>query len=109
MDISGRAEDIYIRSSLLAAKMIKEIIEETPTPVPQKGTPFIFARRTPEQSLIPDGISMEKMYDFIRMLDAQGYPKAYFDRGGFRFEFSFADMEKGKIEAKVKITKSKLS
>jgi len=43
------------------------------------------------------------------MLDAQGYPKAYFDRGGFRFEFSFADMEKGKIEAKVKITKSKLS
>ena len=32
--------------------------------------------------------SIEKIYDFIRMLDAPGYPRAFLDLNEFRVEFS---------------------
>ena len=46
-----------------------------------------------------------KLYDFIRMLDADGYPQAFLVWRGYRFEFHDAKLEKETLTTKVKITK----
>lgn len=102
---SGSAEEIYIRATYKAAEMIRRIVSEEIEPVPQKGEPTIFKRRTPEESRITDVHDLNKVFDLIRMLDAEGYPKAFIESNGLRFEFSRATLRNGRIEADVTITK----
>jgi len=102
---SGSAEEIYIRATYKAAEMIRRIISEELEAVSQKGKPIVFRRRRPEESQIPDLESLQQLYDFIRMLDAEGYPKAFIESNGLRFEFSRAALYDGRIEANVTITK----
>jgi len=103
LSLGGNAEEIYIRASHLAVKMIKQIIEETPTPIPQTGHIENFKRRKPEQSQIPQLDSLITLHDFIRMLDAENYPKAFIDHQGFRYEFTRSALYNGKIVADVTI------
>lgn len=102
--LMGNAEEIYIRATYLSAEMIKRIIREQPEPVPQTGEPTIFKRRKPEESEIPSIGSLEALYDFIRMLDAEGYPYAFLKYKGFRYEFRRAALYDGRIVADVIIT-----
>lgn len=67
--LEGSAEEIYIRASYLAAKMILRIIEERIEPVLQTGEPVIFKQRRPYQSRIPELLNIQALYDFIRMLE----------------------------------------
>lgn len=70
---NGLAEDLYTKASDIAANMIKEIITRHTKPHPQKGK-VVSKKKKPEQSLIPVGLTARALYDFIRMLDAEGYP-----------------------------------
>ncbi len=106
MSLKGTAQEILIRSSALAARMIARIIHEKPEPKEQGGEPVIFERRTPEQSRIPAGLSREALYDFIRMLDGEGYPAAFMESEGFRYEFRNAVFYDDRLEAQVTITPS---
>ncbi len=101
----GSAEEILIRASDIVFDMIKYLVENELSPVEQEGEPTIFKRRQPEESRIPDLESLQQLYDFIRMLDAEGYPKAFIESHGLRFEFSRAALYDGRIEADVTITK----
>jgi len=101
--LEGNAEEIYIRATHKAAQMIKRIISEQPEPVPQVGEVVLFKRRKPEESEIPKLDSLQDLSDFVRMLDAEGYPKAFIIYKGFRFEFSRAALYNGRIEANVTI------
>lgn len=107
--LEGLAEEIYIRASKIIAEMIKFIIKNEPQPVPQSGDVVVFKRREPEESNIASSMdaskNLEDMFDFIRMLDADTYPKAFIEVNGFRFEFSRPALRTGYIEADVKITK----
>jgi methionyl-tRNA formyltransferase len=103
--LEGNAEEIYIRATYLAADMIKYIIFERPNPNPQEGEIVLFKRRRPEESEIPMTGSLLELYDFIRMLDAEGYPNAFIDYDGFRYEIRRAALYDGRIIADVKITK----
>jgi methionyl-tRNA formyltransferase len=103
LSLEGNAEEIYIRATYLSAEMIKEIIETLPTPIPQSGEVVMFKRRTPDESVISKLNSLVELYDFIRMLDAEGYPKAFIEYNGFRYEFFRANLYEGCIEADVKI------
>ncbi len=105
LPLYGTAEEIYIRATNIIVEMIKTIIETNPTPVPQSGETVKFKRRTPEQSNIANLDSRERIYDFIRMLDAEGYPHAYLETKHFRFEFTRATLRKDSILADVRITK----
>lgn len=106
LSLHGNAEEIYIRASDLTFKMIGVIIEKKPEPVPQEGDVIEFKRRKPEQSELPMTDNLRKIYDYIRMLDAEGYPKAYVDRNGLRFEFERASLKVGYIKADVIIKKN---
>jgi methionyl-tRNA formyltransferase len=103
LSLEGSAEEIYIRASYLSARMIRQIIEQKPTPLPQTGKPVLFERRKPQESRIPEFNKLRELHDFIRMLDADGYPPAFIEYNGFRYEFSRASLYHGKIVADVNI------
>lgn len=105
LSLEGRAEEIYKRGTSLEADMIFKIIKDNPRPKPQKGKVVIFKRRKPEESEILEIKNIEKLYDFIRMLDAEGYPKAFLKYKGFIFEFSNPKFSNNKILSEVKIEK----
>lgn len=104
LSLEGNAEEIYIRTSYLSAQMIRRIIEEKPQPIQQEGKPVVFKRRNPSESRIPQSNSMQSLYDFIRMLDAENYPHAYLEYAGFRYEFRRATLYDGRIMADVNIS-----
>ena len=103
MSLEGTAEQVLIRSSELAAEMIRDIIETEPTPVPQEGEPTTFKRRRPAESEIPRVEALGELHDFIRMLDAEGYPRAFLRHNGFRYEFKRAALYDGRLVADVTI------
>lgn len=103
LSLEGSAEEIYRRATVLSAQCIRRILEEKPKPVPQEGEPTVFARRKPGQSAIPALEGPGSLYDFIRMLDAEGYPRAFLDHAGFRFEFDRASLSEDGVCARVRI------
>lgn len=102
LSLEGTAEEIYLRMANLAIEMIPEIMNKKPKP--QKGKPVIFKRRTPKESEIPT-CSIKELYDFIRMLDAQGYPRAFIKYKEFIIEFSNAKLNNHDLLAHVEIRK----
>jgi len=105
LSLWGTADEIFLRADTLIETMIKEIIEKKPIPIPQEGTVTTFVRRTPRESDIRALTSLEQVYDFIRMLDGEGYPHAFVETETLRFEFSRASIKSNEIIADVRITK----
>lgn len=103
LSLEGSAEEILIRASELSATMIGAIVRRRPTPRAQRGRVTVFRRRRPEESALGAPASLKALHDFIRMLDAEGYPRAFLEHGGFRFEFSRAALKDGRIVADVSI------
>lgn len=105
MSLEGLAEEIYIRASGIIADMIEELAKDRPIPVEQTGEPVVFKRRKPCESLInKDSDSLQNVFDHIRMLDAEGYPRAYVEFGNLRLEFSRPALKADGIIADARIT-----
>ncbi len=104
LSLWGTAEEIYLRAGELTKEMIIEIIQNKINPIPQTGESVLFKRRKPEQSDISNLTDLTKVFDYIRMLDADGYPHAYVDSGKLHFEFERASLKEGFVRADVKIT-----
>ena len=104
LSLEGSAEEILMRASALSAEMIRTIVRRRPKPRTQRGAVTAFKRRNPEESAIPAQPSLPSLHDFIRMLDAEGYPRAFLDHQGFRYEFRRAALYEGRIVADVTIT-----
>ncbi|GAB4276493.1 MAG: hypothetical protein Kow0056_06990 [Coriobacteriia bacterium] len=101
--LHGSAEEVYLRASAIAEEMIAWIVAEEPEPVPQVGEPVVFERRRPEQSRI-ENMDLIRVFDHIRMLDADGYPAAFIEIDGLRIEFTRATLRSGKVVAQAEIT-----
>lgn len=97
------AHELYIEIGNIVSEMIDEIIETQIIPVPQQGEATVFKRRTPEQSDISALTSLEKIFDYIRMLDAPGYPHAFLEHKNIRYSFADAKKQNGKLIATVEI------
>ncbi|MBK9991776.1 MAG: methionyl-tRNA formyltransferase [Verrucomicrobia bacterium] len=104
LSLEGSAEEILMRANTISAAMIEEILQTSSKPTPQSGPVTVFKRRTPAESEVPSLPSVEAMHDFIRMLDAEGYPRAFIELNGFHYEFSRASLRDGRIAADVTIT-----
>lgn len=106
LNLNGSADEILLRASRVIESMILDILRDNPAPVPQHGEIVAFERRKPEQSnlQLEEPSSLDRMYDFIRMLDGEGYPSAFLDWGLFRLKFDSAIRRSGKIVASVTIT-----
>lgn len=106
LSLQGTAEEIFIRANKQIEKMIVEILQSKLHPKPQIGEPVVFKRRKPEQSDMSGVEKAEDVFNYIRMLDAEGYPHAYIEKGAFKYEFTRASIKAdGSIIADVKIIK----
>ena len=106
LSLEGSAQDIFKRTSnMIFYEMIPYILKESPNPIPQKGKIVSFLRRTPKDSNISNLNDLNKIFDYIRMLDAEGYPKAFLEKNNLRIEFQNAKKKDNEIivEAKIKI------
>lgn len=108
LDLSGRAEEIFLRASGIIEEMIVELVEKRPEPEPQFGEPVMFKRRTPQEGNWSNATSLDEVYDYIRMLDAPGYPPAFVEIGPFLLEFSRPRREDDSVVANVCIRRSDL-
>ena len=79
------------------------MIAHNPQPTPQEGEVVIFKRRKPEESNLPNIGNLQNAYDFIRMLDAEGYPTAFIEHGDYLVNFRKAKLEDDRIVAEVEI------
>ncbi|MCW6077017.1 methionyl-tRNA formyltransferase [Clostridium sporogenes] len=104
LNLNGTADEIFIRASqIIFNKMIPKIINEKILPKKQSGEVIQFKRRNPSQSEILSNFDLEKIYDYIRMLDGEEYPKAFIKFGKYKLQFSRASLKNNKIIADVEI------
>jgi methionyl-tRNA formyltransferase len=103
LSLLGSAEEIFIRADRVIEQMICDIQRDEPAPVPQSGEPVVFRRRRPEDGDLGAVEGLDRWYDWIRMLDAEGYPLAFLDVGDVRLEFRNVARRAGHLEAMVKI------
>lgn len=104
---SGSAEaNFKALSATIFETMIPRFLEGPPLPQPQRGAAVTFKRRTPEQSDMGKGsfTTLREVYDFIRMLDAEGYPRAYCRIGGITVAFSDAELNDTTLSGKFEVT-----
>lgn len=99
LSLEGSAYEIYQRAGDVSLQMAGDIIDNDIKPVPQEGEATTFRRRRPEESDLTQCPEDVTPYDFIRMLDAPGYPKAFLKGNGWRVEFSEAGWEAGDLTA----------
>lgn len=102
----GSAEEIFIlASNIIFFDMIPFILENNPVPQNQEGKVVIFKRRRPEESniQIANLKNLEDFYDFIRMLDAEGYPKAFIKVNKFKIFFSEVHRKFNKLVGRFEI------
>lgn len=106
LDLSGSAHQIFERANAIIEEMILEIVTGNLKPAPQTGEPTFFKRRRPEESEVCHLRELQQMYDYIRMLDAEGYPHAFLTTEHFKFEFTEATYnDDDSVTARVRITK----
>jgi methionyl-tRNA formyltransferase len=97
LSLLGTAAEIFIRSSYIVGDMIREIIDENLEPKGQEGEVVVFKRRKLEDGDISKLFDLTKVYDYIRMLDAETYPLAFLETEFFRFEFTRASLKSNEI------------
>ena len=99
LTLEGAASEIFARAAKVMELMIEDIVRAEPVPKPQQGEPVVFRRRTPSQSNLCEAkiSNLNDLYNFIRMLDAEGYPKAFVDSHEHRIEFSGVKKEQGRL------------
>ena len=92
LNLYGTAKEIFLRSSEVILEMIEEIILNDLEPKPQFGETVIFKRRKPNDSNMENLNNINKLYDYIRMLDCEDYPHAFIENENFKFEFTRASL-----------------
>jgi len=106
LSLEGSAQQIFERANDLIKDQIITIVNENLQPIPQSGEPTVFSRRKPEEGNIENLEKLEVVYDYIRMLDAEGYPNAFLETKNFKFEFTSAELNNNEsVTANVRITK----
>lgn len=107
LNLTGSAQEIFQKSAIVIEEMIKEIIIKNSIPSPQKGEVVEFKRRKPEESNISELEDLENIYNYIRMLDCEGYPHAFIETNFFKAEFTNANFNESEkiITANVRIVK----
>jgi len=100
--LDGRAEIIFEKIYKIIFSMIVILIKKVPKPKMQLGKSYYFNRRKPEESNIGTLNSLNKVYDYIRMLDTnvKNFPLAFVSTSNLNIQFKYAKKEKNFVIAK---------
>lgn len=102
----GSAEENFIKlSNIVFEKMIPNFLENSLVAHKQIGEIVQFTRRKQDESDIVkiEKKTLHKLYDFIRMLDAEGYPKAYLELDKIKIEFSEVHLKNKKLVGRFEV------
>ena len=104
ISLQGSITDIWLVIADVACNLIKYCMDVDPHPTPQTGECQTYKRI--KNNIIDFGNRKQLtcIYNQIRMVDDPSYPNPYFDIGGFRLEFSRAELKNDQILADVTIT-----
>ncbi len=105
LSLKGDLNDILNSMSVKILRMMKIILKKKIIPKKQKGKVLNFKRLKKSNSEITTKESINKIYDKIRMLDSNDYPRAFIKIGKLKFIFSKAKIRKKTLQCNVKITK----
>ena len=102
----GNANSIFTNlSNMIFHEMIPYILNNHLIPKKQTGTITTFTRRSPEESNMNNSslMKLHDVYDFIRMLDGEGYPKAFILLGKLKIFLSDVEYINEKLYGKFEI------
>lgn len=93
VSLEGSLSQIFKRMNGAVNSLIFQMLTNKLEPIEQVGDPTYFNRRSPEQSKVEfQGRSLTEIYDHIRMLDADSYPRAFINAGEYTLEFSKSEL-----------------
>ena len=87
LSLKGSAQEIFSRSVPIIHQMIVRILDNNLLPVLQVGQIKEFKRRKPQEGNLNKASELTVVYNYIRMLDAEDYPKAFLETDFLRLEF----------------------
>ena len=104
ISLTGSLSDIFSRINNAVNELMLEIICGNPSLKEQTGDVRVFKRRKGTDNLIPPELTLNQVYDRIRMLDAEGYPRAYLETSNYRVEFDSACVDGDAVCSNARIT-----
>ena len=107
ISLNGNLDQIFERISSTIVKMVEILIKKKIKPVEQKGKVFFFIRFKKKESEIKNEKNIIEIYNKIRMLDSEEYPKAYIKINKFKFYLSKANIRKNTLSCDAKIIKTR--
>ncbi len=106
----GDILQILKKLSKICALMMKEIVLKQPKPLVQALSTSPRKRlKYSDSNLGALNLSLESLYDRIRMVDGLDYPKAFIELGNFRLEFSKARFDGNTLVVSCKIQEGEVS
>lgn len=105
VDLSGSLREIFSRVGVLVGDMIAELLESPIVAKEQEGSVFKFQRRLASASLISGRESSIEIYDKIRMVDYEDYPRAHILFGSYKLVFTNAEIDGEEVSATVSFQK----
>ena len=106
LNLHGSLNEIFLRITKILEFMILKIIKKIPKAKKQSGKIVKFKRISNKESKIKKNISLNNLYDKIRMLDHDEYPRAFIKYGNLKIQFSNSKKIKNKLSSSVTITKN---
>lgn len=107
ISLSGNLNQIFERISIQIIDMIKILITKRVKTKSQIGKVYKFRRIKKYESEIKNEKNIEKIYNKIRMLDADNYPKAYIRANKFKVFFKNPILKNNSISCNAEIFISK--
>ena len=104
MEKTNKSLEKYDPDFLLqTALLYLELDENELKAIPQASNVAGVYKRRKNNQLDFEALELNQIYDFIRMLDGNNYPKAHLNLGKYKLEFSRASYDLEKILCDVKI------
>lgn len=104
--LNGTISEIFSRIANKIEKLIIKICKNNPKPLRQEGNVVKFNRLKNKDNKILNKHSIKEIYDRIRMVDGEGYDKAYIRFGNYKLELSDSSIKNKKLIAKIKLYRS---
>lgn len=95
--LQGSLNDIWLSITNRAYKLIEKCIVNNPIPVKQSAGGSIYKRNKNNKLPLENTEELVDLYRFIQMLDGDGYPRAFYEVGNFRLEFSRTQLKDNTI------------
>lgn len=106
VSLDGSVDEIFSRIAKCVEKLILKICKSNPVPKPQEGDVLSFRRLSYAENQLFEEYSLKELYDRIRMVDGEGYQRAYIKFGNYKIEFSDSQLLNDELLAKVRISRN---